>query len=371
MTKRNSTFHVPTRVVAGIGSLDALSDAILSFGVTTVGVVADRGVAEAGVLDQVTDVLPDGIAVTTMHIDPDPGVAATEQSCRTAREAGIELVVGVGGGSALGVAKAVALRLRNEKTIDAYEVGADPISHAPVPSIAIPTTAGSGSEVSRTLVLHEPGRSRELIVTDERLAPNLAFLDGRLLRSLPVRPLTYAALDALSHAMESLWSRNSSFATEALAMSAARTIVAKLPAALAGVGDLNGSGDNDEVLQDLLEASCAANLACGNSGLTLVHSLSSAIGIHVEHGHQNGILLPAVARFNAAEVRPEVAALAADITPMYEQIGFRPEFRHGTIPDGAAEMMIEAAASHPARHNNLKLATDDDLRTLLATVGAH
>ena len=120
--------------------------------------------------------------------------------------------------------------------------------------------------------------------------PQVALLDGELLRTLPRQPMIAAALDALSHALESLWARRATRFTGALALAAAAGDPrVRCPAP--------SSGDVD-AMQELIEASAMANLACGNSGLGLVHALSSAPDVHLAHGYQNGVLLPHVAAFN-------------------------------------------------------------------------
>ena len=123
-----------------------------------------------------------------------------------------------------------------------------------------------------------------------------------------------AALDALSHALESLWVRRSTRFTGALALAAAASLREALPSALSGDGDAR---------QRLIESSAMANLACGNSGLTLVHALSTAPSVHVPHGLKNGILLPYVARFNEEVSAPATRSLIAQIGPLYRTLGFR------------------------------------------------
>ena len=102
--------------------------------------------------------------------------------------------------------KATAIRLTNDGRIDIYQ-GVNQVPAPPVPTVAIPTTAGSGSEVSKVLVLHEPGRKDELVVRADGCEPRVAILDGTVLRRLPRDPLLHAGLDALSHAMEAQWAR--------------------------------------------------------------------------------------------------------------------------------------------------------------------
>jgi len=295
--------------------------------------------------------------------------AGPDDAAAAARAAQCDLVLAIGGGSALAVGKATAIRLTSVGRIDAYQ-GVNQVPAPPAPTIAIPTTAGSGSEVSKVLVLHEPGRKDELVVRADGCEPRVAILDGTVLRRLPRDPLLYAGLDALSHAMEAQWARRGSWFTAALGEAAAREIIEVLPDAAEGARDgANASGDNDELLQRLIDASCAANMACGNSGLTLVHALSTAPSVRLPHGLKNGILLPHVARFNEEASAPPTGSLIAQLGPLYRALGFRPVFPPGLADTGAADAMVAASSGHPFRANNIRESSDAELFGVLEQAG--
>jgi len=358
-----TVFSVPTKVVSGLGSLGQLPAELATLGARRVAVVADRGVIDAGLLDTVLAPVDPALVAVTVPIDPDPDVTAAEQAAAAAQ--GCDSVLAVGGGSALGAAKAVAIRLTNANRIDTY-AGIDRVPNTPAPTLAIPTTAGSGSEVSQVLVLHEAGRSEELVVKSAGSEPRTALLDGTVLRGLPRAPLLYAGLDALSHSLETQWPRRGSPYTRALGLAAARSVLDHLPRAVAGAEDgRNAGGAHDEVLQALLDAACAANMACGNSGLALVHALSTAPSVHLPHGLQNGVLLPHVARFDAELSDPAVAELVAELPRLYDALGFEARFPAGSVGPVEIEAMVTASTGHPFRLNNGREATDDELRTLL------
>jgi alcohol dehydrogenase class IV len=356
-----SEFSAPTRIVAGRGCVAArLGDEVEALGVEAVAVVADRGLASAGLLAAIVPAL-DGVRVEICGlIGEDPDVAECEQAASAALEAGAQAVLAIGGGSALCAAKAVAIRLRNPAPLSLYE-GSGRLPAAPAPSIAVPTTAGSGSEVSNVVVLHDPGRPRHLVIRGRGYEPVVALLDGELLATLPARPLIAAALDALTHALESLWVRGSSRFTAAMALAAAGQLRAALPPALGGDVD---------AMQALIEASAMANLACGNSGLGLVHALSSSVEVHLAHGYQNGVLLPHVAAFNRDLVAEPVAAEIDALAELYGEIGFEARFGAGEVSVAGAAAMFAAAMDNPFRLNNRREADEEELRELLAAAGA-
>jgi alcohol dehydrogenase class IV len=354
-------FRARTRIVAGWGcAARCLPQELAALRARTVGVVADRGFAEAGLLEPL---LADSGGVDMRLcalIGVDPDVAAAEAAALAAIECGAEAIVVVGGGSALCAGKAAAIRLRNPPPLHLYE-GRDRLPRPPAPTIAIPTTAGSGSEVSTVVVLHDPGREQHLVIRGRGYEPDVAILDGTLLRSLPARPMIDAALDALSHSYEALWARRATPITDALALAAAPMIRRSLPNALQGI---------DEDLQQLLVASAMANLACGNAELGLVHALTSAPGVHLPHGYQNAVLLPHVADFNAPVLHDDAAREIAALPWLYERIGFEARFAAGELSAGDAEQMIAAALRNPFVPNNRRPAGEPELRAVMAAAGA-
>lgn len=359
-----SQFSAPTRIVAYPGCVRArLADELQALGADPVAVIADRGFAEAGLLEPLLARVS-GVALPVSALTgEDPDVSEAERAAAGALEAGAEGVLAIGGGSALCAAKAAAIRLRNPPPLDAY-AGSGRLPAAPAPVIAVPTTAGSGSEVSNVVVLHDPGRSRDLVIRGRGYEPRVALLDGELLRSLPRRPLIAAALDALSHALEALWVHGATRFTDAVAVAAADVIYHALPRVLDGGGEIDGAR------QALIEASAMANLACGNSGLGLVHALTSAPDVHLPHGYQNGVLLPAVGAFNRAAVRPQAAAAIERLPALYERIGFQARFSPGELDRAGVEAMVAAALANPFRQNNCRPASEDELREILASAGA-
>jgi alcohol dehydrogenase class IV len=362
-------FSVGTKVISGLGSLAQLPAELERHGARRIAVVADRGVADAGLLAEVLRGTDAGAIALTLLIDPDPDVAAVENSAAAVRAAECDLVLAIGGGSALAAGKAIAVRLTNDRRIDTYQ-GVNQVPTPPAPTIAIPTTAGSGSEVSKVLVLHEPGRKDELVVRADGCEPRVAILDGTVLRRLPRDPLLYAGLDALSHAMEALWARRGSWFTSTLGEAAAQEIIDVLPGVAEGAGSgANARGENDENLQRLIDASSAANMACGNSGLTLVHALSTAPSVHLPHGLKNGILLPYVARFNEEASTPPTRSLITQVGPLYRTLSFRPVFPPALADTGAAHAMVAASTGHPFRANNLRESSDAELFDVLGEAG--
>jgi alcohol dehydrogenase class IV len=362
--KKNVTdirlFSAPTHVIAGLGALDALPGEIRRLDVRRLAVVLDPGVAEAGVAASALELLAEWDVWLHDSVAPEPAAQDAEAAASSALSSGCEAVVAIGGGSALVVGKVVALRLRNAEHILAY-AGRDR-ANPPAPCIGIPTTAGSGSEVSNALVVTDPDQPSVVVVRGRGYEPQVAILDAALLQSLPRTPMLVAALDALCHALEALWARQASLFTDALAFYAAERIFDVLPRAL----ERREPGD----VQVLLEASAIANLACGSAGLGLVHALSLASAVHIPHGRQNGVLLPHVAAFTREAARPEVRALIDRIASLYEHIGFEPAFVPGELDASQVKSMVEVALAAPLNVNNARQAGERDLFRILEQAGS-
>ena len=353
-------FIAGTEVVAGIGSLGALRPTLDRLALARPVLITDEGVKRSGLVELVLDAAVPHRPLVLDPVETDPAPDQLRRLSHDAAARDPDVIIALGGGSALVAGKAVALTLANGGEVTQYE-GRDRAPKPPLPVIAIPTTAGSGSEVSNALVVRDPRKPAVTVVRGRGYEPAVAILDGALLRSLPGRPMLYAALDALSHALEALWANGASRFTDALASAALALIHRSLPQAL--------ESRDDASLQSLLEASAMANLACGSTGLALVHALSLSTDVSLPHGYQNGVLLPWVADFNRPAVRPWVRDEIDRLRPLYGRIGFEPRFATDEIDGSAAKGMVRVALASPLSDNNTRAAEPADLRTLLEGAG--
>lgn len=192
--------------------------------------------------------------------------------------------------------------------------------------------------------------------------PRVALLDGQVLVSAPRRALLDAGLDAVTHACESLWARNRCLITDALAEKALETFLDRFPAAI--------NDRNPEALQDIIEASSAANLACGNSGLALCHAMNTAPDVPLPHGYVNGCILLAVAAFNRDFMDEKHQRLIDRLPKMYEDIKCNGKFAQGECDQRNADLFVKASMDHPFRKNNIRESTDEDCYELLRQSGA-
>jgi alcohol dehydrogenase class IV len=304
MTQASKMFFMPTRIVHGLGSIASLPEQVARVGGSKVFVCTDQGLTGAGVTASVTAVLEQaGVDhVVFDEVEEDPGVATVAAGVERFATADCDVVVALGGGSPMCAGKGVALVAANGGVLTDYE-GFNKAAKAPYPVIAVPTTAGSGTEVSKVTILTDEARGFKMSILDERTYPTVAILDGGLMASLPAWPALVAGMDALAHALDAIWSVGATDFSDGLAATSAATIMEALPSA-ALTGDLGAK-------QRMLEASSIANMATGTALPGLAHVLSQPLGrLHMSHGLATGIMLPYAMEFNLPVAAHKLAPVA-------------------------------------------------------------
>ncbi len=306
MRSATFTYHAPTEIIFGSGSLSQLPDAIGPCG-ERVLVVSDPGVAAAGILDRVTSVLTAAgrRAEISADVEPNPSVDTAERAAATYKRAGCTWVLAVGGGSSMDVGKAVALLAAHPGPIGLYE-GVGKVPGPTVPLVCVPTTAGTGSEVTVFSVITDRARKFKMPVGSTHLLPRAAVCDPELTVTMP-QPLTAATgMDALTHAVECYTNTFYHPIAKALALEAIRLIGGALRRAYTNGRDLDAR-------TQMLLASLLAAMAFTRTRLGNVHAMSHPVGAHfdVPHGIANALLLPYVMDWNlpgCLDTFPTVAA---------------------------------------------------------------
>ena len=275
-------FESSTRIIAGEGALCALKD----FGAKRVMVVSDPYFYENGTAARIGELAGAEETRIFSKVQPDPGIELAAEGAAAVKEFRPELVVALGGGSAMDCAKAMVFFAKTQAVL-----------------VAVPTTSGSGSEVTDFAILSHGGVKHPMV--DPGLRPRAAILDPQLLTQLPKSLIADTGFDVLCHALESYVATGSTMITDALAMEAFRTVYGLLPASYAG--DLS-------VRMKIHMASTMAGMAFNQAGLGLCHAIAHALGgaFHVPHGRLNAILLPAVVESNAHAAGEKYARLALE-----------------------------------------------------------
>ena len=299
------SFRSPPLTLAGEGSTLKLGDALLDLGVSSTFIVADKVISELGLLDTAKRSLNRaGIAYTVFDgVAAEPSADLVMECLNQVKNSAADCVLGIGGGSALDTAKAVAIMVGSDHSIAELDQGAT--THRQVKLVAIPTTAGTGSEVTDVTVIMESDHSKKYVIKSPYLMPDLAILDAHLMIGVPPSVTAATGIDALTHAIEAYLSSQRNPLSEAMAFASIQTICRALPIAV-------GNGSNQRARSDMALAAYKAGLAFSNAGLGLVHAMAHQIGAryHIPHGVSNAIVLPKVMRFNALVSRPEIARIA-------------------------------------------------------------
>ena len=286
-------FQLPTRIICGQGTAGDLEKEIMATGAKNVFFVTDQTMLHCGLLEQVTSKLrqlkPVGFFTEVL---PNSEVSQAEEGARAAKNAGADFLVALGGGSCIDTAKAINIVLSLGGSLLDYE-GFNQINQPLMPLAAIPTTAGTGSEVTQYSVILCRQRKNKLTFLSPYLTPTLAILDPELTVSLPSSLTASTGLDALAHAVESYVSLSGSNLARGLAVEACELIFSNLEKAVAYGADL-------EARQAMLLASNLAGIAFSNTMVGCVHAMAHALGglYGIPHGVAVGLLLPHGIIFN-------------------------------------------------------------------------
>ncbi len=296
----------PTLLV-GPGSSVRLGEAIGAFGHGKVLIVTDRIIAQLGLLQGLTDALraaKTDFAVFD-EITPDAPIPLIERGIAFYREHQCDAVVAFGGGSAMDASKAIALSIANPgktlRSLAGYFKG----FHAPVPVYAVPTTAGTGSEVTVAAVIADHERHSKLVIVDTRMVPRMAALDPLLMTGLPPAVTAATGVYALTHAVEAFVGQWANPHTDGLALAAVSMIFKHLPTAYT-------QGSNVEAREKMALASTYAGMAFTRANVGYVHAIAHQFGglYHTPHGLANAMVLPHVLRFSAPAIEGRLALLA-------------------------------------------------------------
>lgn len=286
----------------------ALCAYLLKKGHRRVFLVTSRTPVRTGLVAPLIAALEAGGAQVTVYdaIQPDPTVEGIEQAVTLLKAQRHDAVLALGGGSVIDAAKVIAARARNPRKSILAMTGMLKVTRGMLPLYAVPTTAGTGSEVTIAAVVTDVAAQRKLAIVDPRLMPRAAALDGSLMTGLPPDITAATGMDALTHAVEAYVSKNALKRTDRLAREAVRLVMAHLDTAVA-------DGSNLAARNAMARASHLAGKAFTQSGVGYVHAIAHNFGAlyHVPHGRANAIVMPYVLEYSLPDCDTRLAELAA------------------------------------------------------------
>ena len=362
-----ATFSFPTTVLFGPGAVRRLPEELAARGVRRPLLVTDRGLAPTAVFARVAALAPG--APVFSAVDPNPTERNVLEGLEAYREGRCDGVAGVGGGSALDAAKAIRLKATHHLPLADYDDlidGGRWITAGLPPFIAIPTTAGTGSEVGRSTVIIIEKTNRKTVIFSPPLIPSLAIADPELTVDMPPAITAGTGMDALTHNVETYLSKGFHPICDAIALGGAKLVCEHLPRVMTDPRDIESRG------YMMIAAMMGAIAFQKGLGAThsLAHPLSSEAGMH--HGTANAVLLPWVLEFN----RPAAVARLKDLAAIFggdpaEQVralnrlaGIAPRLRDYGITEAALPALADKAIQDGCHQLNPRPCTREDLLEL-------
>lgn len=301
-----TSFNIPASVIIGGGASAELLPQLRRLGVSRVLVVTDAFMVKSGVVGRILEPLKEGGIGTAVFdgVQPDPTVQNVRDGLALYRSSGAEAVVSIGGGSPLDAGKAISILTTNPEPLADY-MGYHKIPKAGAPLLAIPTTAGTGSEVTKVAVITDTERDVKMMILDQHLLPVVALVDYELTLSMPAPLTAHVGVDTLTHGIEAYVSRKAGEMTDPIALSCIRLAATHLVKAWENPGNLAAR-------EGMMLSATQGGMAFANSSVCLVHGMSRPLGLlfHIPHGLSNAMLLPAVTRFSLPGAEARYATVA-------------------------------------------------------------
>ena len=374
-----SAFKIANRLITGPAAIEQLSAELTRLNVQNPLIVTDAILVKSGTVDLALAQLGGRRYGLFDQVKPEPEISIVEDCTRAYREGGHDGLIGVGGGSAIDIAKGVAAFASHEGPL-AELFGVDLVKRKGPPLIAIPTTAGTGSEVTNVAIFSDKQAQLKKGIVSDYLLPDVALVSPLMTLTCPRSVTAASGVDALVHAIESYLSVNASPITDAIALGAIKLIVKALPKAYANPSNL-------QAREDMATASLMAGMAFGNAGVGAVHALAYPLGgrFNIAHGVSNALLLPYVMTWNkmacvermqdiAEAMGVKTAHLSANeaadkaveaMTELCAAVEIPAGLRSFGVPEDAiAAMAVEAAGIERLMRNNPRKLSAIDIEKI-------
>lgn len=376
-------FQVPPRIVFGAGSAHKVGDEARTFGTTAMVVTGRASTTKTGALNKVVASLEAaGItAVAFPEVESDPSVETVEKGAALAKDKGVDVLVALGGGSPMDAAKGIAILMTNDGPIQKYEK--EQPANPGTPIIAVPTTAGTASEITRFTVITDPAAKVKMLIAFAGIIPKVAVLDPELTVSMPPSVTAATGMDALTHATEAYISKVGNQLTAVQALEAIELIGGNLIRAVMNGGDI-------EARQNMLLGQMLAGFAFGNASVALVHSMSRPLGAHfgIPHGTANAMLLAPVMAYNRPACPKKLARIAQalgepvdglslrdasfaaveSLEALFEETGLPGRLSEFGVTEDALPQMAKDAFASGSTNNNPRVPTVEDITDIYTSI---
>lgn len=359
------TYHLPTKIFFGEGSLNRVGTEAAELGNRCLFVTGRSFARMSGHLASIVRQLSESGLETTIfdQVEPNPSLETTYRGAALAKREGCDVVAALGGGSAIDAAKAMALLALSEATLEEY-FAPNEVNTPALPLIAIPTTCGTGSEVTRYAVLSDLVNRKKKVIFGIPLLPKVALLDPTLLKSLSKELVAYTAFDALSHSFEALLSKSSSMMSDLFARESITRVLKSLEPAYEG---------NPEHRGELLYGSMLAGMAINSTGTVIVHGMGYYLTNYhnVHHGLANAMLLTHALRFEGELISEKLDKVLDDLSlqnlqSLFEtveriavRVGIPNSISELGVDESELDLMVSDAMSYTRNLENNPVAISD------------
>ncbi len=375
--------NIPSIIFTGAGAFDEAVPQARRIGLKNILLVSDPYLVEQGLPARIVEHCRQAGIDAHVYggVTPDPTDVNVEEGLAVFRSNGCDAVIAIGGGSSIDAGKGIAVMATNDGPLSEY-AGYHHIPRPGVPLFAIPTTAGTGSEMTRVTVITDTLRNVKMMMLDAHLLPTAAFVDYTLTLSMPPPLTANVGVDTLTHGIEAFVSRKAGTMTDPLALACVGLVGRHLVRAWRQPGD-------HAARKGMMEAASLGGMAFANSSVCLVHGMSRPLGavFHLPHGLSNSVLLPAVTRFSVSSAPERYAILARQLGCAGEEHNSSeacdmlvdglqklndtvevPGLRDCGISEealaGALDKMTEDALSSGSPQNNPRVPTADEIKSL-------
>jgi alcohol dehydrogenase len=344
------SFELPTKIEYGVGAVGRLVDSLKALKAENVMVITDKGIGNSGLLECISEPLVANKLTWTMFdkVEPNPKDYNVQAGTEMANQLRPDCLVAVGGGSPIDCAKAIAVVARQGGAARDYE-GPNKIGADVLPLIAIPTTAGTGSEVTFSSVITDSDEKFKFSIRDPKIAPKVALLDPEMTLTLPPDLTAATGMDALTHAIEGYTAKVSEPIADAAAVFAIELIVRHLRTAVL-------DGKNLEARAGMLLGSVLAGIAFSHSDVAAVHCVAEALGgkYDAAHGVCNAVVLPAVMEYNLEYCKERYARIATIMGLPYENVEDGARKAVKAVKKLAADIHLPEFGSLGVKENDLE-----------------
>ncbi|MDD5712691.1 MAG: iron-containing alcohol dehydrogenase [Smithellaceae bacterium] len=294
----------PTKVIFGAGVSRDVEVEIGSFGCSKAFLLTDPGIIKAGLVDGIKDALGKKLVGMYSDIPQDTGVGIVNKVAAEARKAGADCIISLGGGSVIDTGKCACIVLTEGGSLEDFE-GIQLLTRWQMPHIVIPTTSGTGSEVTCMAVILDEKKGQKILIVEYYNTPRVAILDPNLTSKMPKIITASTGMDAMTHAVEALHAMQHEPISDGMAMHAIRLITKYLPTCCSNGSDITARGQ-------MMLAATMAGWAFGNAMVGITHAMAHSIGAvaRVPHGIANGILLADTMEFNIEDAAPNYSMVA-------------------------------------------------------------